>query len=131
MIPPLDATTAVKVTDVPAPAGLGGASARLVVVGMTPVQSSNPSDPPGTPLRVMFSSPIPHLDKNAILRFSGLRYPDMRVKGETLRGYLTENPTAHTSQVATMLGTQWAPYPTERDAVQPLVAGILSAIGGL
>lgn len=107
------------------------ARGRLVVGGMTPVQSPNPSDPTGTPLRVMFASPIPHLDKNVVLRFSGLKYPDMREKGETLRGYLAESPPAHASEVADMLGTQWAPYPPERVAVQTLVAGILAAIGDL
>jgi hypothetical protein len=107
------------------------ARARLVVVGMAPVQSSNPSDPPGTPARVMFAAPVPHLGANAVLRFSGLKHPDMRARAKTLRAYLRENPPAHASEVADMLGTQWAPYPPERDAVQTLVAGILAAIGDL
>ena len=107
------------------------ARGRLVVVGMTPIQSPNPSDPPGTPSRVMFASPVPHLGANAVLRFSGLKHPDMRARAKALRAYLREDPPAHASEVADMLGTQWAPYPPERDAVQTLVAGILAAIGDL
>ena len=106
------------------------ARARLVVVGMAPVQSSNPSDPPGTPARVMFAAPVPHLGANAVLRFSGLKHPDMRARAKTLRAYLREDPPAHASEVADMLGTNWSANP-ERDAVQTLVAGILAAIGDL
>lgn len=106
------------------------ARGRLVVVGMTPVQSPNPSDPPGTPARVMFAAPVPHLGANAVLRFSGLKHPDMRARAKTLRAYLREDPPAHASEVAALLGTNWSANP-ERDAVQALVAGILAAIGDL
>ncbi|MEF8755937.1 MAG: hypothetical protein V5B60_18725 [Accumulibacter sp.] len=106
------------------------ARGRLVVVGMTPVQSPNPSDPPGTPARVMFTAPVPHLGANAILRFSGLKHLDMRARAKTLRGYLREDPPAHASEVAELLGTNWSANP-ERDAVQTIVAGILAAIGDL
>ncbi len=106
------------------------ARGRLVVVGMTPVQSPNPSAPPGTPARVMFAAPVPHLGANAVLRFSGLKHPDMRARAKTLRAYLREDPPAHAPEVAALLGTNWSANP-ERDAVQTLVAGILAAIGDL
>jgi len=106
------------------------ARGRLVVVGMTPVQSPNPSDPPGTSARVMFAAPVPHLGANAVLRFSGLKHPDMRARAKTLRAYLREDPPAHAPEVAALLGTNWSANP-ERDAVQTLVAGILAAIGDL
>ncbi len=106
------------------------ARGRLVVVGMTPVQSPNPSDPPGTPARVMFTAQVPHLGANAVLRFSGLKHLDMRARAKTLRAYLREDPPAHAPEVAELLGTNWSANP-ERDAVQTIVAGILAAIGDL
>lgn len=106
------------------------ARGRLVIVGMTPVLSQIPSDLPGTPYRLMFADPVPHLGVNAVLRFSGLKHPDMRARAKTLRAYLREDPPAHASEVAALLGTDWSANP-ERDAVQTLVAGILAAIGDL
>lgn len=83
-----------------------------------------------TPIVITFPEPMPRISSNAILRFSGLKYRDMKQDAKLLREYLKEDPPGHTYQVSQMLGGQWTGT-NGQDTTQAIVAAILSELGYL
>lgn len=85
---------------------------------------------PASPIVITFPQPMPRISSNAILRFSGLKYRDMKQDAKLLREYLKEDPPAHTHQVSQALGGQWTGT-NGQDTTQAIVAAILSELHDL
>jgi len=85
---------------------------------------------PASPIVTTFPQPMPRISANAIFRFSGLKYRDLKQGAKLLREYLKEDPPAHTHQVSQALGGQWTGT-NGQDTTQAIVAAILSELRDL